>query len=77
VVGRETHEHRLAAAHHVDEVCALIGADSLAYLSLDGLQQAIERPAAGFCRACLTGDYPVAPDNAAHDKRRFEVSAVR
>jgi amidophosphoribosyltransferase len=72
-----TPEQLIAAGRDVDEVCALIGADSLAYLSLDGLQQAIERPAAGFCRACLTGDYPVAPDNAAHDKRRFEVSAVR
>ena len=43
----------------------MIGADSLAYLSLEGLQLAIERPAAGFCRACLTGDYPVAPESAA------------
>jgi amidophosphoribosyltransferase len=76
-VDMATPEQLIAAGHDVDEVCALIGADSLAYLSLDGLQQAIERPAAGFCRACLTGDYPVAPDNAAHDKRRFEVSAVR
>jgi amidophosphoribosyltransferase len=76
-VDMATPEQLIAAGRDVDEVCALIGADSLAYLSLDGLQQAIERPAAGFCRACLTGDYPVAPDNAAHDKRRFEVSAVR
>jgi amidophosphoribosyltransferase len=76
-VDMATPEQLIAAGRGVDEVCALIGADSLAYLSLDGLQQAIERPAAGFCRACLTGDYPVAPDNAAHDKRRFEVSGVR
>ncbi|MDX6564944.1 MAG: amidophosphoribosyltransferase [Gaiellales bacterium] len=76
-VDMATPEQLIAAGRDVDEVCALIGADSLAYLSLDGLQQAIERPAAGFCRACLTGDYPVAPENAAHDKRRFEVSAVR
>ena len=27
---------------------------------LDGLQMAISRPAAGFCRACLTGEYPIA-----------------
>ena len=53
----------------------MLGADSLAYLILEGLQIAIERPAAGFCRACLTGDYPVAPESAAVDKRRFEASA--
>jgi amidophosphoribosyltransferase len=76
-VDMATPEQLIAAGRDVDEVCALLGADSLAYLSLEGLQQAIERPAAGFCRACLTGDYPVAPEGAAHDKRRFEVSGVR
>ena len=35
----------IAARRSVEEVRALIGADSLAYLSLDGLQAAIERPA--------------------------------
>jgi amidophosphoribosyltransferase len=70
-------EELIAAGRDLDEVCAMIGADSLAYLSLEGLQLAIERPAAGFCRACLTGDYPVAPESAARDKGRFEVSGVR
>jgi amidophosphoribosyltransferase len=70
-------EELIAAGRELDEVRALIGADSLAYLSLEGLQLAIERPAAGFCRACLTGEYPVAPESAAVDKGRFEVSGVR
>jgi amidophosphoribosyltransferase len=70
-------EELIAAGRDLDEVCAMIGADSLAYLSLEGLQLAIERPAAGFCRACLTGDYPVAPESAAVHKGRFEVSGVR
>ena len=34
-------------------------ADSLAYLSLENLVEAIDAPGAGFCDACLTGDYPV------------------
>jgi amidophosphoribosyltransferase len=76
-VDMATPEQLIAAGRDVDEVCALLGADSLAYLSLEGLQQAIERPASGFCRACLTGEYPVAPEGAAVDKRRFEVSGVR
>jgi amidophosphoribosyltransferase len=71
-----TPDQLIAAGRDVDEVCALLGADSLAYLSLEGLQQAIERPASGFCRACLTGEYPVAPESATLDKGRFEVSGV-
>jgi amidophosphoribosyltransferase len=70
-------EELIAAGREIDEICAEIGADSLAYLSLEGLQEAIERPSAGFCRACLTGEYPVAPESAAVDKRRFEASGVR
>jgi amidophosphoribosyltransferase len=72
-----TPEQLIAAGRDIDEVRARIGADSLAYLSLEGLQMAIQRPAAGFCRACLTGDYPVAPESAAADKGRFETSGVR
>jgi amidophosphoribosyltransferase len=72
-----TPEQLIAAGRDIDEVRARIGADSLAYLSLEGLQLAIERPAAGFCRACLTGEYPVAPESAAADKGRFETSGVR
>jgi len=34
-------------------------ADSLAYLSLDGLVSATEAPASAFCRACFDGQYPV------------------
>jgi amidophosphoribosyltransferase len=64
----------LIAAHRtVDEVCAALGADSLAYLSLEGLQAAIGRPASGFCRACLTGDYPVpVPESLSADKMAYE-----
>ena len=54
----------LAARHDVAEMAKLIGADSLAFISLDGLYQALgqaggrgERPA--YCDACFTGDYPI------------------
>jgi amidophosphoribosyltransferase len=50
----------LAAAHRtVDEIADFVGVDSLAYLSLDGLKEAIGVPGAGFCQACMTGEYPV------------------
>ena len=48
-----------------------IGATSLAYLSLEGLQASTRRPESSFCRACLTRDYPTAiPSDFA--KLRFE-----
>jgi amidophosphoribosyltransferase len=49
----------VAADLEVGEICDYIGADSLAYLSLDALKKATGVPSAGFCDACLTGNYPV------------------
>jgi amidophosphoribosyltransferase len=50
----------LIAAHFtIEEIRDYFGADSLAYLSLDRLQQATGAVGAGFCTACFTGEYPV------------------
>jgi amidophosphoribosyltransferase len=54
----------IAANMTVDEIRDYLGADSLAYLQLDKLIEAIDAPRAGFCTACLTGEYPVTPDVA-------------
>ena len=40
------------------EIQEYLGVDSLAYLTLENLVAAIDAPGAGFCSACLTGDYP-------------------
>ena len=55
----------LAARHSVPEMARLIGADSLAFISLDGLYAALGRAGAradrgAYCDACFTGDYPIA-----------------
>ena len=65
-------EDELVAAHRaVEEVRHRIGATSLAYLSLDGLEASTRRPPNDLCRACLTRDYPTAvPREGA--KLRFE-----
>ncbi|MEY2399643.1 MAG: amidophosphoribosyltransferase [Actinomycetota bacterium] len=52
----------LAANMTVGEIESYMGVDSLAYLQLDRVVEAIDAPRAGFCTACLTGDYPIAPD---------------
>ncbi len=68
-----TEEELIAGNRSVEEVREQIGATSLAYLSLDGLQAATRRPEATFCRACLTRKYPTAvPDDRTLAKHRFE-----
>ena len=54
----------LAARHDVEEMMRLIGVDSLAYLSLDGLYRALgekrrDPDTPQFCDACFSGDYPI------------------
>jgi amidophosphoribosyltransferase len=49
----------LAANLTVDEIRDYLNADSLAYISIDRLTTATGTAGAGFCNACLTGDYPV------------------
>ncbi len=52
----------MAANHSVEEMAGLIGVDSLAFLSIDGLYRAAGEPGRTappqFCDACFTGDYP-------------------
>ncbi|MEL7209089.1 MAG: phosphoribosyltransferase family protein, partial [Actinomycetota bacterium] len=50
----------LAAQMTVDEIRAYLGVDTLAYLGLDRLTDATGATGAGFCDACLTGEYPIA-----------------
>jgi len=64
-------DEMIAANSTVEAVRAAIGATSLAYLSLEGLQESTRRPATALCRACLTREYPTRiPANAS--KHRFE-----
>lgn len=51
-------EHLLAAQMDVKKICALIGADSLGFLSHEGLKQALGSTSASFCYACFSGQYP-------------------
>jgi amidophosphoribosyltransferase len=51
----------IAATHTIDEIRRYVEADSLAYLSLDGLRAAVGSDQAGsYCTSCYTGVYPVA-----------------
>src|SRR5262249_47440108 len=66
-------EELIASSRTVEEVREEIGATSLAHLSLEGLTEATQRPAASLCRACLTGEYPTSvPETRRLEKLRFE-----
>jgi amidophosphoribosyltransferase len=61
----------IAANLSIEEIREHIGATSLAYLSLEGLQESTLRPASQLCRACLTREYPTEiPSDA--QKLKFE-----
>jgi amidophosphoribosyltransferase len=65
----------VAAGRSVEDIRELLGATSLAYLSLDGLQESTRRPEGTFCRACLTKSYPTRiPDDLRLAKLRFEAA---
>ena len=73
----------LAARHSVEEMATLIGADSLAFISQDGLYRALghagrDADAPQYCDACFTGDYPIAlPDMANTDNRQLSLLSER
>jgi amidophosphoribosyltransferase len=73
----------LAARHSVEEMAALIGADSLAFISRDGLYQALGHKARNsnqpqYCDACFTGDYPIAlSDVVENDSRQLTLLTER
>jgi amidophosphoribosyltransferase len=66
-----TREELIAANKSIEEIGDFVGADSLAYLSLEGMRGALDRPAQGHCTACWTGQYPEAP--ASEDRRQAEL----
>lgn len=64
-----TRRELIAATHTVPEIAAAIGVDSLAYLSLDGMLSAMPDGPSGFCHACFSGKYPIAPPRSADEDR--------
>jgi len=54
-------EDLIAHKRTVDEIREYVGADSLYYLSVDGMMRALQRRD-GFCQACFTGQYPIRVD---------------
>ncbi|MCL6650219.1 MAG: amidophosphoribosyltransferase [Chloroflexi bacterium] len=70
-----TRDQLIAAHKSVEEIRQWIGADSLGYLSIEGLHRAVGLPAERFCTACFTGNYPI-PVQLEMDKLALEPRAA-
>ena len=66
----------IAAQKTIPEIKAAIGADSLGYLSVEGLVEAVGLPREVFCLACFNGDYPI-PVQLEMDKLALEALPSR
>jgi amidophosphoribosyltransferase len=49
----------IAATHTLQEICSFLEADSIQYLSLEGLLTAVGSDRSRYCSSCYTGVYPV------------------
>ena len=74
-VDMATLDELIAARKSVDEIKDAIGADSLGYLSVDGLRKSVQAGAGTFCNGCFTGKYPI-PVQLEMDKLEFEGAGV-
>lgn len=64
-------ENLIANNHSVQEICDIIGADSLGYLSIENVKNLADNCKLDFCAACFDGNYPVEPPKQ-NEKSKFE-----
>jgi len=70
-----TRAELIANGLDVDEIAASVGADSLGYISLEGMIEATGQPAGSLCQACFTGEYPIPlPDERLLGKHLLEAT---
>jgi amidophosphoribosyltransferase len=75
-IDMSTRQEMIAHDRSVEEVARELGADSLAYLSLEGLYEAIGSTRETHCDACFTGEYPLERTEDARGKYALEEIAV-
>ena len=71
-IDMSTREEMIAHDRTVEEIAAELGADSLAYLSLEGVYDAVGTPREVHCDACFSGDYPLGDDGEISGKFALE-----
>jgi amidophosphoribosyltransferase len=71
-IDMSSREEMIAHGRTVEEVGGEIGADSLHYLSLEGVYEAVGSSRSTHCDACFSGEYPLEGTEAANGKHAFE-----
>jgi len=72
-----TRSELIAASNSVEEIRKFIEADSLGYLSREGMYGFLDGRREGFCDACFSGDYPVHFDDEGHTRQLHLFDAVQ
>lgn len=49
----------IGSNHNTQEICDIIGADSLGYLHIEDMLQSVQTPGCGYCASCFDGNYPI------------------
>jgi amidophosphoribosyltransferase len=75
-IDMSTREEMIAHERSLEEIAAELGCDSLAYLSLGGVYEAVGAERATHCDACFTGEYPVKGSDGAQGKYALEVAGA-
>ncbi len=75
-IDMSTREEMIAHERSLPEIAAELGCDSLAYLSLAGVYEAVGGERATHCDACFTGEYPVKGSDGAQGKYALEVAGA-
>jgi amidophosphoribosyltransferase len=75
-IDMSTREEMVAHDRTIEEIAEELGADSLAYLSMDAVYEAIGTPRDKHCDACFTGEYPLGDPETANGKFALEEIAV-
>ena len=73
-----TRRELIASSHSVDEIARYVTADTLGYLSLEGMIEAVAGPNArsGFCHACFSGDYAIPFKSTTPHKKQMRLVGV-
>ncbi|MBN2038753.1 MAG: amidophosphoribosyltransferase [Spirochaetes bacterium] len=72
-----THSELIAATHTIEEIRKYLRVDSIEYLSVDTMLEAVNKPEMNFCLACFNGDYPIKfLENKDNQKYLFEDASM-
>jgi amidophosphoribosyltransferase len=69
-----TEKELIASSHDANEIARYVTADSLGYLSIEGLHRAVG--GAGYCDACFSGNYPVAVEDPPRERRQLGLVGI-